>query len=128
MATLSTVAGLIPSLATAGGIDVERRGIPVKDPATGAWATPPPTLIHIEPAVIHNLVGRDREQLPEADRQRESIEVYTSVQLYLSEGANYSDVIIYRGRKFRVVSVMDYVLQGAVYITLAALQDPQAIN
>ena len=119
------VAGIIDSLATQGGIDILRSGPKVKNILTGVWEEQAPVSIHLEPVVVHNLSGRDLDQLPEADRNRETIEIYTKVRLYVSDGGFYTDRVVYRGRRFRVIQAMDYAIQGGCYITIASLEDKQ---
>jgi hypothetical protein len=77
----------------------------------------------LDPVAVHTLTGRDLEQLPEADRHREAIQVYTKdARLYVADGF-VPDVIEYRSRTFRVVHVEDYELQGEVFIAHAVLED-----
>ena len=127
MPTLKNVAGIIPSLATAGGIDIIRRGEPVPN-TYGEYTAAPEIIIHVEPAVVHNLSGRDLEQVPEANRNRETIEVYVQVRLYVSDSSKDADIIRYRGRRFKVIQTMDYNLQGGVWIGIATLEDIQTYN
>ena len=127
MPTLSNVAGIIPSLATAGGIDILRRGEPVPN-SYGEFIPAPEVIIHVEPVVVHNLSGRDLEQVPEANRNRETIEVYTRVRLYVADDSKDADIIRYRGRRFKVIQTMDYDLQGGVWIGIATLEDKQTYN
>ena len=124
MPTLSNVAGIIPSLATAGGIDVARKGLPIQN-SYGEYEAAPEVIIHIEPVVVHNLSGRDLDQLPEANRNRETIEVYTRVRLFVSDDGQDADIVIYRARRFKAIQAMDYELQGGVYITICSMEDKQ---
>jgi hypothetical protein len=125
MATLSNVSGIIPSLKTAGGCTILRFAAPTKN-AYGTWDKPAPTAINLTNVVIHNLTGRDLDQVPEANRNIETIEVYTLVRLYVADGGNDADIVVYRGRKFKVITVNDYELQGGVYCAIAQLIDKEA--
>jgi len=122
MPTLKKVAGLIPRLATAGGIVVARKGQPIVDVYFSA-SPAPEFLIPVKPCVVHVLSGRDLEQLALSNNNRETIQVYTRVRLYVADGGKDADIVIYRGRRYKVIQVQDYFLQGGVYISAASLED-----
>lgn len=123
--TLSSVSKIIPSMKTAGGCTILRYAAPTQN-AYGTWDKPAATPINLTNVVIHNLTGRDLDQVPEANRNIETIEVYSLVRLYVADGGNDADIVVYRGRRFKVIQVMDYELQGGVYISLAQLIDKEA--
>ena len=123
MPTLKKVAGLIPRLRTPGGIVVARRGPPVKN-EYGSYEPGIEQLIPIPVCVVHNLSGRDLQQEFDANYVRETIQVYTRERLYVADSYTQdADIIIYTGRRYKVVRVMDYFLQGGVYISIASLED-----
>lgn len=124
MPTLKKVKGLIPSLYTPGGIIIARRGPKILN-AYHAYETAPEVQIHVKPCVVHTASGRDLEMVPEADRNRETIQVYTLVRVYVADAGKDADIVIYRGRRFKVIHVEDYWLQGGVYISIASLEDPE---
>ena len=107
-----------------GGLTVRRAAQPTQN-EYGEYVSQPTTAVHIDPIAVHNLTGRDLEQLPEADRNREAIRVYTQVRLYVADGGNTADLVEYQGRVWRVTQVLDYSLQGRVYVSTATLQDLQ---
>lgn len=125
MATLSSVNKIITSLKTAGGCTILRYAAPTQN-AYGTWDKPAATAINLTNVVIHNLTGKDLDQVPEANRNIETIEVYSLVRLYVADGGNDADIVVYRGRRYKVIQVMDYELQGGVYISLAQLIDKEA--
>lgn len=83
----------------------------------GETAEAAETEIPLDPVCAHTLSGRDLEQLPEADRQRESVQFYARVEL------RNRDRIEYRGRSYRLTQAQDYQLQGACWIALGTLED-----
>jgi len=123
MPTLKKVAGLIPRLRTPGGVVVARRGLPIQD-EWGSFSPGVEQLIPIRVCVVHNLSGRDLTQEFDANYIRETIQVYTRERIYVADGDNRdADIILYTGRRYKVVRVMDYYLQGGVYISIASLED-----
>jgi len=125
MPTLSNVKGIIPSLATAGGINVLRASAPTIN-ARFAAVPGVRTSIHVEPVVVHNLSGRDiPADRPEANRNRENIEIYTYDRLFVSDDGKDCDIVVYRNRQYQVYLTMDYTLQGGCYISYADLADKQ---
>lgn len=108
-----------------GPLIVERRAAKTQN-AFGGWTEPAATLLSVNPIAAHNLSGRDLEQVPEADRNRETVQFYTrGVRLRVADGGFLADVVRYRSRRFRIVTVRDYELQGDVYIAVGVLVDPQ---
>jgi hypothetical protein len=77
----------------------------------------------IDVAAVHVLAGRDLDVLPEADRARESIKVYTREALYTSQGSRTADLVTYQGRLYRVITATDIDGNGAVWVSVAQLVD-----
>ena len=125
MPVLSNVNGIIESLKIPGGCQIARKSEPIQN-AYGTYTAAAETIINVPKCVIHNLGGRDLEQLPEANRTRETIQIYTYIRLYVADGGKDADIVIYRGRRFKVIRVMDYDLQGACYISIAQLEEENA--
>lgn len=107
-----------------GPLTLERRSAPVQN-ARGGFDDGTLTTLSLNPVAAHTVDGRDLLQVPEADRTNEVVAFYTTTPLRTSEASAAPDVITYRGRKFRAVRVMDYQLQGGVFITLATLLEGQ---
>lgn len=107
-----------------GPLMVERKGQPTKN-AHGGFDDAPVTLIRFNPIAAHNTSGRDLDQVPEADRNSELVTFQAKRRFFVADGGQAADVVRYQGRRFRVVAVMDYTLQGGVYIAHAALVDVQ---
>ena len=103
-----------------GPLFLHRYSPPTQD-AYGTWTTAPPTVLTLSPVVVHTVSdARTLEQLPEADRQRETVQVYTKQELR----ADGNDELLYAGRTWRVVSVHYLDQQGGVWIALAVSHDP----
>ena len=124
MPVLSTVAGLVDSL-NIGPLEVERRAPPTPN-EFGGFDASPATVIRVNPIVAHNLEGRDLDQMPEAERTKETVEFYSRRRLFSTEDGQAADVVRYNGRKFRIVKTRNYDLQGEVFISIGQLEDLQA--
>ncbi len=108
-----------------GPLQVERRLPPVPN-AYGGFDPSPAVAVTLNPVAAHNVDGRDLLQVPEADRTSEMVQFYTKVRLFVADGGQAPDVVTYRGRRFRIVRVQDYELQGGVYCSMGALEDLQS--
>jgi len=109
-----------------GPITAQRRTAPTQN-SYGVFVPAAPVNVILNPCVIHEASGRVLNQLPEADRNTQTIEVYTRGQrLYVADDNRPPDVVLYQGRSYRVSVVDDYLLAGGVYFALAVLEDPQA--
>ena len=118
------VDGLIDDFAIPGGLVLLRSLSPVKN-ARGSFVAQPDQAIPLRPVAAHNYSGRDLLQLPESDRTGETIRVYTKVRVYSGSGGFTADKLQYRGRTWRCVQVLDYSIQGGVYVSTFVLQDVQ---
>jgi hypothetical protein len=118
------VASLIDDCSIPGGIVVRRRGAPTQD-AYGDWQPAAETSITMDPAAVHNLTGRDLQQVVGFDTVTEGIRVYTHDRLYVADGGNATDIVEYQGRNWRIVQVLDYSIQGGVYVSTGTLVDVQ---
>jgi len=124
MAILSTLAGVIDSFALPGGITIERATAAYND---GFRSAGTPTSIPVAPAVVHALVGRELLILPEGDRTKEHIKVFTKVRLQTAlEGAGEQpDVILYTPegeaveRRYIVKISEDWIAQSGHYRCIA---------
>ena len=77
----------------------------------------------VDVAAVHVLSGRDLEAMPEADRSRESIKIYTREALYTSQGSQTADLIAYQSRLYRVITATDIDGNGAVWVSVAQMID-----
>lgn len=118
-----------------GPLVVERRTDPVQN-AFGGFDAAAPVLFQISPVAVHVLRGRDLLQVPEADRNTETLQVYAkNVSFPAAMGAGFRvaddgfapDVALYQGRRYRFTTSQDYSQNGAVWFGLATLEDLQAI-
>lgn len=109
-----------------GPLTVERRAAPIGNDFGGFDAQEPPALVVIDPIAAHTVArGRDVVQESEADRNTEETRFYAGQRLYAGDGGFARDVVLYRGRRWRITSVEDNELQGEVYIANAALEEVQ---
>jgi hypothetical protein len=106
-----------------GPLTVQRAGPPTLS-ALGAFQDATPVPVTLNPVGVHTLNGRELEQVPEADRLREHIKIYTKVRLYVADGDKVADRLEWRGRTYRVISVKDYELQAGAYLSIAVLEGP----
>lgn len=102
---------------------VLRRAGPPTQTAHGDYTPAAETVLSLDPVAVHTLAGRDLEHVPEADRHREQIQLYTTVRLHCADGGQVADRVEYRGRTWRVTHADDYALQGAVWMAIATLED-----
>jgi hypothetical protein len=107
-----------------GPLELERRPPPTKN-QFGGMETAAPTLITWDPVIWHTLNGRDLLQVPEADRTGEVRQYYSVQRPHVADDGFAPDVVLHDGRRYRMVKVHDYDPQGGVYISFAALEDPQ---
>lgn len=124
MPVLGTVASLVDSL-NVGPLQVERRGPPTAN-AYGGFDAATPAVLFVSPIAAHNLDGRDLLQLPEAERTSETVEFYTRQRLFSTEDGQDADVVLYNGRRFRIIRTKNYDLQGGVFVSIGQLEDLQA--
>ena len=109
-----------------GPLQVERRGPPVQN-EFGGFDAAAPVVFSLNPVAAHNLDGRDLLQVPEADRNSETVQFYTKQRLHVADGGFAPDVVLYRGRRWRITRVQDYEIQGGVFCALGTLEDLQSI-
>lgn len=100
-----------------GGLTVEVPGSQTVD-ALGRAVDASPTLTTFDPIAIHPADRRDLERLPEADRARETVAVYTTSALQTA-GSSRPHVVQYQGERYEVSAVEDYATGGGVYRALA---------
>ena len=106
-----------------GPLTVYRADPPVQN-EYGGFDEAAPVEVELDPVAVHTAGGRDLEQLPEADRSKETIQLYTLERLYVADGDKAADVVAYRDRTYRLVRIEDYDEQGEVWIALAQLEEP----
>ncbi len=130
---LPNVRTLVNTLATQ-PIQLERQGDKAQN-QFGGWEPGPISVFTVEPVSVHNANARDLQQVPEADRTTEIVKFIARESSFpagqqsgfrVADDGYQSDVAIYRGRRFRIVGVRDFVEQGDVWIALGALEDRQA--
>ena len=124
--TLPLPVGCLIDDCNIGPLSVERRTPPVQNPF-GGFDAAAPVVFELNPVAAHTLNGRDLLQVPEADRNGEVVRFQTKVRLFVADGGQAPDVVTYRSRRWRIVNVSDYLLQGGVFIADGALEDLQAI-
>ena len=93
----------------------------------GGFDAGTPVEVVLDPVAAHNLTGRDLDQVPEADRNSEIVQFYIKVRLFVADGGRAASVVNYRDRRYRVVTVRDFELQGEMFCAFGALEDVQAI-
>lgn len=121
-ATLVASFDLTPQL---GPLKVERRAAPALN-EFGEFVSPAPTILRVSPWVAHTAGGRALAQVPEADRSKETIEIYVqNFRLYVADNNRQPDVVHYDDRRWRVVVANRFAAQGRVHFALAVLLDTQ---
>lgn len=105
-----------------GPLTVERRVTPTQN-AFGGYTDAVATQVILNPVAAHNVVGRDLEQVPEADRNTEIVQFYTKVRLFVADGGQVADIVTYNDRRFRIIKVRDFDLQGGIYCAFGALEE-----
>ena len=116
------VADLIDEFRIDGGIVIERRLEPTIDDA-GEAVEQAKTRIEIADAAVHTASERDLDRVPEADRRREAIRVYTKQRIRTSGDGYAADVIVYDGKRYEAIEVADYMRQGGVYMATCLLEE-----
>lgn len=119
------VADLVSDCAIPGGLTVRRAGQPVQN-SFGEFVPAAETSILFNPISVHNLSGRDLDQLPEADRNSEAVRAYSLTRIFVADGGNAADILEYTGRDWRCTSSLNYEAQGGVWISTFTLEDRQA--
>lgn len=66
----------------------------------------------------------DLEQLPEGDREKGTIAVYSTSQLLVTTSAGTSDEILWRGDRYRAIQLSPYADYG-YYKCIAVKMDPE---
>jgi hypothetical protein len=110
-----------PDMQIPGGLVVTRTSHSSAQDQYGRFPSNPSADFTVAPIMVHEASGRDLQQLPEADRQVETIKVYTKVRLYCDTGLQ--DFIAYRSRLWKITRVEDYSIQGNGYVCLAQLKE-----
>ena len=114
---------LVARLNNAGPLEVIRSD-PKEQNARGGWEPSRTRQLIVSPATVHTINGRILNQVGEANRTIETIRVYVLQRLFVSDGNQDADVVVYRGRCFKVTVVDDYELAGEVFICDAELGEP----
>lgn len=102
------------------------RAVPPTQNAFGGFDPSPERKVILDPIQIHTLSGRDLLQVPEADRNKETIQLYTVVRLYVADDGQAADRVCYHDRIYRVIKVFNEDLNGGVFIAYASLEEPGA--
>lgn len=124
MTLLPAVASLIDDF-NLGPLTLYRKAAPTLN-SYGEHVAASETAIQLNPVAAHNLTGRDLLKVPEANRNTEVLQFYTKVRIYVADGSQAADEILYQGRRWTVIGVQDYQLQGGCWIAQAVLEDTQA--
>lgn len=88
---------------------------------TGVYAPGSTSTIQV-PASIQPLGGRELLRLPEEERTKERIVIFTAVELFTSSPAagTVGDVVAYNGKNFEVQTVERWAELGAYWKVIAA--------
>jgi len=121
MGVMTFSAGLVARF-DVGPLSLWRAAAPTLN-AYGERVAAAPTSTSLSPVAVHTVTGAELEQLPEADRHRETIRLYTTERLRATEDGNAADRVVYDGSTYRVVVAENYGPQGDVYAALAVLED-----
>lgn len=108
-----------------GPLRVNRPGLGTQDDF-GDWIDAEPKELELNPVHVQTLTGKDLEQVPEADRHKETIFVATHARLFVSDDGQVCDRIEYPrncGRSYRVIKAEDWQRHGGIYCSWAQLED-----
>lgn len=111
------MADLVWEYRIAGGLTVEVPGAQTIS-SMGEVVDAAATETTYDPIAVHPADKRMLERVPEADRTRETIAVYTTTALRTA-GSARPHVVQYQGDRYEVVSVEDYGTAGGVYLALS---------
>lgn len=115
---------------------VDRYPQPTKN-ARGAFEPGSPSPFNLSPWVAHNVTGRDLLQLPEADRNSEIVQIYANNSSFpgaivkgfrVADDGKGADIFTYRARRYRVIMVRDFSIQGRVWCAWGTLEDTASIT
>jgi hypothetical protein len=114
-----------------GPLEIERRGVPVKN-EWGEYEPAAAVPLFLSPWTAHNVSGRDLDQVPEADRNSEIVQFYARDGSFpgapgfkVADDSSAADIVLYKGRRFRIVTVRDFSAQGRVWCAMGALVEVQ---
>lgn len=117
---------MLPQRFNMGPLTVHR---PSASPAIneyGGYDAPADATFNLDPVTVYPATPRQLEQLPEADRNSQTIALVATERLYAADGGKLADRVVYRSRTYRVVAVEDHELAGGVYLALAQLEEKTA--
>lgn len=108
-----------------GALVIERRAAPTRS-SKGVFVQASPTLLQVRPWTAHTATGREIQELPEADRNKETTCFYVqNVPLYVADDSKAADVFRYNGRRWVASVVHRYGAQGRVWFALAVVAATQ---
>lgn len=109
-----------------GALVIERRAAPTYNSTTGGFDTAAPTLLQVRPWTAHTASGREQQDMPEADRNKEATAFYVqNIPLYAADSSHPPDIFRYQGRRWSASVVHRYGAQGRVWFCAAVLTDTQ---
>lgn len=111
---------LVLDVLNLGPLSIERRPVPVRD-EFGRYIEQAPEIVVSPRHFIHTADGVEYETLPEYAQDREIIEVYTTIDLIFEDLTHAPDVVPYKGRKYRVANIKEYINVGGICISLASM-------
>lgn len=111
---------IIDALGAPNAIQVEQYGAGSYSATTGLWVSGPVDVVSID-AVVQSSTPKEVEALPENERTKEAITVYTREPIKTSDvqDAEQSQVIRWHGRRFKVHVSEDWSDQAGYYRTVA---------
>ncbi len=104
-----------------GPLTVYRTAAPTQN-EFGGFDAATPSEVTLDPVTVHALNGEDLEQLPEADRTSETIQIYAAQELYVAAEGHTADRVLYAGRTYRIIH-LEPCRHGGVWIAYAALEE-----
>lgn len=115
------VAALVHSM-NVGPLTVQRANAPSQN-ANGGFVPAATSPVTVNPVAVHTAPMRELLRMPEADRNIETIQLYTLVRLYAAERdtGRTADLVEYQGRSYRVIRVDDYSANGGAWMAYAQL-------
>jgi hypothetical protein len=122
MAQNVPVADLIDLFLIDGGATRRRTAAPTVNSKGEAVAQTPVDTV-VTDVAIHTATERDLQRLPEADRRKEAIRVYTKIDQRTAGDGAAADQWLYDSKVYEVAEVADYSRQGGVWISTALLKE-----
>lgn len=110
-----------PDMHIPGGLLVTRTSKGTAQDELGRFTTTVNSTTRFNPIMVHDIDGRELQQLPEADRNFETVQAYARQRFFCDD--SFQDFVAYNGRDWKVVKVADYLIQGGGFWALIQMRE-----